>query len=71
MDLIERMERYADSIPQAAVKRYDMYSDEILALRDTMLHSGDIAGMFFLAFRFGRAKGYRAAMAWARKGGQS
>ena len=60
-----RIENYMrkTGISRQLEKRYDMDTRECEAIYESC--QGDIAGVMYLAFRFGRAKGYRAAKAEA------
>jgi hypothetical protein len=64
-DVRERIERYIEltSIPDDIGNLYDMRFDEWKALADCNQPINVIA----LAFNYGKAKGYRAAKAEARK----
>lgn len=57
MSTIERMKRYIQRTPKIS-SAYTMRFHEVEALADER----DLCRIIDLAFRFGRAKGYRAAM---------
>lgn len=62
-----RIENYMreTGISRQLEKRYDMATDDVDAIY--VLCGGDLVRGIYLAFKFGRAKGYRAAKAEARR----
>ena len=60
MTKIEQMERYIQLTPMESFDRYEMMMDELFELYE-LASSHLTYEAFSLAFRFGRAKGYRAA----------
>lgn len=70
MNELEKIQRYIDEtkIGHMSQMRYDMRSSEILAfLNHGKAGSGVFCESIALAFRYGRAKGYRAAKAEQRQ----
>lgn len=65
MNLLEQMEAYIRStaIPRVTATRYDMDDLQLLAMRGCP----GFVDAICLAFRYGRAKGYRAAKAEMKK----
>jgi len=59
----EKMQNYIDSSPVPHAERYDMTWVEVLALMYDLPRAEAVS----LAFRYGRAKGYRQAKQEARK----
>lgn len=66
MSEIEKIQQYIEktAIPEALATRHEMCWKECLALA----HSDGAGAAIALAFSYGRAKGYRAAKAEARRG---
>jgi len=66
MSEIEKIQQYIEktAIPKALATRHEMCFGECLALA----HSDEPCDAIALAFSYGRAKGYRAAQAEARRG---
>lgn len=65
MSEIEKMERYISNTSIRNEKQYTMGMVECATVRKLL--SCDAYAAIILAFRYGRAKGYRAAKAGARK----
>ena len=58
--VITRMQKYIKNTPESESLRFGLGFAEFCALRD-ILAKDMIADAFFLAFSYGRAKGYRLA----------
>ena len=65
--VITRMQKYIRNTPESESLRFGLGFAEFCALRD-ILAKDMIADAFFLAFSYGRAKGYRLARS-EKKGG--
>ena len=65
--VITRMQKYIKNTPESESLRFGLGFAEFCALRD-ILAKDMIAHAFFLAFSYGRAKGYRLARS-EKKGG--
>ena len=68
MTVMEKIERYTEGTPIANGNQYYMTMDELQAFRE-MEKKGDLYRELCRAFEFGRAKGYRAAKAEAKRHG--
>ena len=64
MTQIERVEKYVEATRIGNVEHYDMHYGEINELYE--LARKDLWRAFSLVFKYGRAKGYRAARAMQR-----
>lgn len=69
MSEIEKMERYIKLSNIEETRSYKLNLSEAFALADQAHNCGDLPiAVICLAFRYGKAKGYRAAKAEARRG---
>lgn len=68
MTVMEKIERYTEGTPIANGNQYYMTMDELQAFWE-MEKKGDLYRALCRAFEFGRAKGYRAEKAEAKRHG--
>ena len=59
MSGIERIKKYVDKTGMAVRSCYELYTDEITAIYEMSKY--DPCGAICIAFKFGKAKGYRMA----------
>lgn len=71
MNSIDQVKRYIEETKISNARRYEMNTDEVLAIGEELYTThpiGSVLDAIHLAFKYGRAKGYRARKAEERHG---